>query len=90
VVAGVASKVGHKAGQTVEGDWSEPTMQLVDPATCKSLAELAQVKHRMPQVLVNVKGVDAEVQAAVVNAEARLGASGRVLLAPRAPSPWPG
>jgi transposase len=33
LVAGLASRVGHKAGQTVEVDWSGPTMQLVDPAT---------------------------------------------------------
>jgi len=32
-VAGLASRVGHKAGQTVEVDWSGPTMQLIDPVT---------------------------------------------------------
>lgn len=30
---GVTSRVGHKAGQTIEVDWSGPTMQLTDPAT---------------------------------------------------------
>lgn len=30
---GVSSRVGHKAGQTVEVDWSGPTMQLTDPVT---------------------------------------------------------
>lgn len=33
LVTGLASRVGHKAGQTVEVDWSGPRMQLVDPAT---------------------------------------------------------
>lgn len=28
---GVSSRVGHKAGQTVEVDWSGPTMRLVNP-----------------------------------------------------------
>lgn len=31
--AGVTSRVGHKAGQTVEVDWSGPTMKLTDPVT---------------------------------------------------------
>lgn len=30
---GVSSRVGHKAGQTIEVDWSGPTMQLTDPIT---------------------------------------------------------
>ena len=30
---GVTSRVGHKAGQTIEVDWSGPTMQLTDPVT---------------------------------------------------------
>lgn len=34
--AGITSRVGHKAGQTVEVDWSGPTMQLVDPHTNKT------------------------------------------------------
>lgn len=33
LVTGVASRVGHKAGQTVEVDWSGPTMQLSDPVS---------------------------------------------------------
>lgn len=51
------------------------------------LAELADVMIRLPQVLVNVQGVDkarvdddASVAAAVAEAEAELGDSGRVLL----------
>lgn len=31
LVTGAASRVGHKAGQSVEVDWSGKTMQLVDP-----------------------------------------------------------
>ncbi len=33
LVTGAASRVGHKAGQSVEVDWSGPTMELIDPAT---------------------------------------------------------
>lgn len=33
LVAGAASRVGHKAGQSVEVDWSGPTMQLTDPVS---------------------------------------------------------
>lgn len=33
MVTGAASRVGHKAGQTIEVDWSGPTMQLHDPVT---------------------------------------------------------
>ena len=33
LVIGAASRVGHKAGQTVEVDWSGKTMQLSDPVT---------------------------------------------------------
>ena len=58
-------------------------------ATGKTLSELAAVVCRLPQVLINVTGVDrarAEtdpgVQAAVADAEAELGADGRVLLRP--------
>lgn len=36
LVTGAASRVGHKAGQTVEVDWSGPTMLLTDPATGKT------------------------------------------------------
>ena len=31
LITGAASRVGHKAGRTVEVDWSGPTMQLTDP-----------------------------------------------------------
>ena len=33
MVTGAASRVGHKAGQSVEVDWSGPTMALTDPIT---------------------------------------------------------
>ncbi|WP_053206333.1 phosphoglucosamine mutase [Jiangella muralis] len=58
------------------------------------LAELAGVVQRLPQVLVNVKGVDKSrvtvdegVKTAVAEAEAELGATGRVLLRPSGTEP---
>ncbi|SDU80366.1 phosphoglucosamine mutase [Microlunatus sagamiharensis] len=55
----------------------------------RSLAELAGVMHRLPQVLVNVSGVDKAragtdegLLAAVAQAQAELGDAGRVLLRP--------
>jgi phosphoglucosamine mutase len=58
-------------------------------ATGKSLAELAGVMTKLPQVMINVKDVDksrasssVEVAQAVKEAEAELGESGRVLLRP--------
>jgi phosphoglucosamine mutase len=57
--------------------------------TGKSLAELAAVMTRLPQVLVNVPGVDKaraasdpELSRAVAEAELELGDNGRVLLRP--------
>ncbi|MCZ2404461.1 IS21 family transposase [Paenarthrobacter sp. Z7-10] len=32
-VTGATSRVGHKAGRSIEVDWSGPTMQLLDPTT---------------------------------------------------------
>lgn len=62
--------------------------------TGKTLAELAAVMTVYPQVLVNVRGVDRArladdegVQAAVREAEARLGETGRVLLRPSGTEP---
>ncbi|MEV6199149.1 phosphoglucosamine mutase [Streptomyces sp. NPDC051771] len=56
-------------------------------ATGKSLAELASVMERLPQILINVKDVDksrvatsGELAAAVTDAERELGTTGRVLL----------
>jgi phosphoglucosamine mutase len=55
--------------------------------TGRPLADLAAVMQRLPQVLINVSGVDKvragsdpEVLAAVAKAEAELGSTGRVLL----------
>ena len=57
--------------------------------TGRSLASLAAVVERLPQVLVNVAGVDKaraghdeKVAAAVANAQIELGGQGRVLLRP--------
>jgi phosphoglucosamine mutase len=60
----------------------------------RSLAELAAVMERLPQVLVNVKGVNrtgmgdsAGLAEAVAAAEAELGSTGRVLLRPSGTEP---
>jgi phosphoglucosamine mutase len=57
--------------------------------SAQTLAQLASVMTRLPQVLINVPGVDKsraasdpELTAAVAEAEAELGDSGRVLLRP--------
>ncbi|AVZ74782.1 phosphoglucosamine mutase [Streptomyces lunaelactis] len=63
-------------------------------ATGRSLAELAGVMRRLPQVLINVPDVDrsrvktsAELATAVAEAERELGATGRVLLRPSGTEP---
>ena len=63
-------------------------------ASGKSLADLAAVVHKLPQVLINVKVGDREagaaaptVQAAVALAENELGETGRVLLRPSGTEP---
>jgi phosphoglucosamine mutase len=63
-------------------------------ATGKPIAELAAVMQRLPQVLVNVRGVDKsrmdaspELAAAVSAAESELGGTGRVLLRPSGTEP---
>ena len=57
--------------------------------TGRTLADLAAAMDRLPQVLINVKGVDKdrchadpELAAAVARAEEGLGTTGRVLLRP--------
>ncbi|MER6915547.1 phosphoglucosamine mutase [Streptomyces sp. NPDC000594] len=63
-------------------------------ATGRSLAELAAVMERLPQVLINVPDVDkarvhtsGELAAAVAEAARELGTSGRVLLRPSGTEP---
>jgi phosphoglucosamine mutase len=63
-------------------------------STGASLAELAAVVQRLPQVLVNVTGVDKsrvdtaeQLQKAVAEAEGELGTTGRVLLRPSGTEP---
>ncbi|GAB4099286.1 phosphoglucosamine mutase [Sinomonas halotolerans] len=62
--------------------------------TGRTLKDLAAVMTRLPQVLINVKGVDKArvgaddgVAAAVADAEAELGETGRVLLRPSGTEP---
>ena len=61
--------------------------------TGKSLSELASIVNRLPQILVNVKNVDKlkvtneKLVAAVKQAEAELGQTGRVLLRPSGTEP---
>ena len=61
--------------------------------TGKSLAELASLVNKLPQVLINVPNVDktavakAEVSDAVVRMEKELGETGRVLLRPSGTEP---
>ncbi|MFJ3925699.1 phosphoglucosamine mutase [Streptomyces sp. NPDC090022] len=63
-------------------------------STGRSLADLAGVMQRLPQVLINVPDVDksrvstsAELAAAVADAERELGSTGRVLLRPSGTEP---
>ncbi|TVL93666.1 phosphoglucosamine mutase [Streptomyces sp. SAJ15] len=63
-------------------------------ATGRTLADLASVMERLPQVLINVRDVDksrvgssAEVSTAVAEAERELGTTGRVLLRPSGTEP---
>ncbi|HEX2312395.1 MAG TPA: phosphoglucosamine mutase [Thermomonospora sp.] len=60
----------------------------------RKLDELATVMHRLPQVLINVRGVDKaraktspELAAAIAEAEAELGDGGRVLIRPSGTEP---
>jgi phosphoglucosamine mutase len=62
--------------------------------TGRTLKDLASVMTRLPQVLINVRGVDKArvtaddgVAAAVAAAEAELGETGRVLLRPSGTEP---
>jgi len=78
------------------GDGTLTALQLMTrmAQTKKSLAELASVMTKLPQVLINVKNVDktsvdsnSKVQAVVKEVESVLGNSGRVLLRPSGTEP---
>jgi phosphoglucosamine mutase len=78
------------------GDGLLTALQLMDRMveTGATLAELAGVMQRLPQVLINVTGVDrgrlasaAAVRDAVAAAEEALGDEGRVLLRPSGTEP---
>ena len=78
------------------GDGILTTLHVMErmATTGRSLAELASVMTRLPQVLLNVSGVDksradddAVVAAAVAEEEAVLGERGRVLLRPSGTEP---
>ena len=78
------------------GDGMLTSLQLLVHAasTGQSLAELGSVITRVPQVLVNVRGVSkqkvvasAELAAAVADATSQLGDSGRVLVRPSGTEP---
>jgi len=78
------------------GDGVLTALQVLDrmAGQGRSLAELAGVMNRLPQVLVNVPGVDkaradddAVLAAAVAEAEFELGDNGRVLLRPSGTEP---
>jgi len=78
------------------GDGMLTSVQLLvtAAASSRSLAELAQVMTRYPQVLVNVHGVDkakaaasSALTSAVAAARAELGESGRVLVRPSGTEP---
>jgi phosphoglucosamine mutase len=63
-------------------------------AAGRTLADLASIVTRLPQVLINVTGVDKsrvdsddQIAAAVARAEATLAATGRVLLRPSGTEP---
>lgn len=93
---------GEQSGHVVmtefatTGDGLLTALQLLSrvAATGRSLAELAGVVHRLPQVLVNVGGVDRQragsdvgVLSAVAAAEDELGDDGRLLLRPSGTEP---
>jgi phosphoglucosamine mutase len=93
---------GEQSGHVVmldhatTGDGTLTALQLLSRVaqTGRPLHELAAVMTRLPQILVNVSGVDrtrvqasAGLAAAVAEAEARLGGGGRVLLRPSGTEP---
>jgi phosphoglucosamine mutase len=100
--AGGFSLGGEQSGhvvmldQATTGDGLLTSLHLLSrvAAVGKPLAELAAVMDRLPQVMINVRGVDkaraddcAALLAAVTEAERELGDSGRVLLRPSGTEP---
>jgi phosphoglucosamine mutase len=84
------------AGHATTGDGTLAALRLLArmSATGRSLTELASLVQRLPQVLVNVDGVDrgrvttsGELDVAVEKAQAELGRTGRVLLRPSGTEP---
>lgn len=84
------------AAHGTTGDGTLTALQLASRVaqTGRSLADLASSVQRLPQVLLNVTGVDRTraadddgVRSAVQEAEAELGRSGRVLLRPSGTEP---
>jgi phosphoglucosamine mutase len=95
--AGSFSLGGEQSGHVImsehatTGDGVLTALHLMNrmATTGQTLAELASVMTRLPQVLINVTGVDKSradsdpaLTAAVAEAEQQLGTSGRVLLRP--------
>jgi phosphoglucosamine mutase len=93
---------GEQSGHVVvldratTGDGVLTALALLDrmAETGRSLGDLASVMTQLPQVLINVSGVDkaglghnAEVRAVVEAVEASLGSTGRVLLRPSGTEP---
>ena len=91
-----AVRARHHLGHGTTGDGLLTALQLLSrmAQTGRSLADLASVMERLPQVLVNVRGVDKRraheddgVLAAVGAAEEQLADDGRVLLRPSGTEP---
>ncbi|SQD98792.1 MULTISPECIES: phosphoglucosamine mutase [unclassified Parafrankia] len=100
--SGAYSLGGEQSGHVVflrhagTGDGLLTALQILGrmAETSQPLHELAKAMTRLPQVLVNVRGVDRaraetsdELRAAVADAEAELAGAGRVLLRPSGTEP---
>ncbi|MDO4253991.1 MAG: phosphoglucosamine mutase [Kocuria sp.] len=93
---------GEQSGHVIMSDWATTGDGLLTGLMLASrvaetglpLSELGKVMTRLPQVLINVKGVDRSAAStdnglleAVAAAESRLGQTGRVLLRPSGTEP---